>query len=144
MTYLSTLIVGIALAASTAAQDPKAAKGTAALQGTWVIASINGQAAPEGAPPMTLTFAGDKYTQEVGGQVDERGTFKVNASAKPMTIDLSIVEGADAGKTQLGIFEVSGDTLRAHLDTPGTQQRPTDLTARAGSILFVAKRSPKK
>ena len=140
MTNLFSIIVGIALSAGVTAQDSKDTKGAAALQGTWVITSFNGQAAPEGAPEMTLTFTADKYHQTLGGEVNERGTIKLDASKKPMMIDLIITEGSDAGKTQLGIFEVTGDTLRAVLDTPGTNQRPTDFTVKEGFIMFVGKK----
>jgi len=86
---------------------------------------------------MTLTFTGDTYHQTLGGEVNERGTIKLDASKKPMTIDLIITEGPDAGKTQFGIFEVTGDTVRANLDTPGAQQRPIDFTVKDASIIFV-------
>ena len=140
MTYFSMFIAGIALAAGVLAQDSKDTKGAAALQGTWVITSINGQTAPEGSPEMTLTFAGDKYHQTLGGEVNERGTIKLDASKKPMTIDLIITEGSDAGKMQLGIIEVTGDTVRANLDTPGINQRPTDFTVKEGFVMFEGKR----
>jgi uncharacterized protein (TIGR03067 family) len=140
MTHFSMVIAGIALAASVLAQESKDTTGAAALQGTWVITSINGQSAPEGSPEMTLTVIGDKYHQTLAGQVNERGTIKVDASKKPMTVDLMITEGQDAGKTQLGVIEVSGDTLRANLDTPAAQQRPADFTVRDASIMFVGKK----
>ena len=113
-----------------------------ALQGTWVVTTMNGQEAPAGAPELSITFTGDKYHQTLGGQVNERGSYKVDASKKPMTIELTITEGQDAGKTQLGVFDITGDTLRANLDTPGANQRPTDFTAKEGSLLFVAKKQP--
>jgi uncharacterized protein (TIGR03067 family) len=139
MTYVAMAAAAIALASGLIVQDPKGS-GTAQLQGTWVIESINGKPMPEGAPPMTLTFAGDKYHQTVGGDVNERGSIKVDASKKPMTIDLLIGEGDDAGKIQLGIFEVTGGTLRANLDTPGAGQRPLDFNVKDGSIMFVGKK----
>ena len=140
MTHFSMLFAGIALAAALAGQDPKPGTGAAALQGTWIITSVNGQTAPEGSPQMTLTFAGDKYHQTVGSEVTERGTIKVDASKKPMTIDLMIAEGSDAGKTQLGVIELSGDTLRANLDTPGARQRPSDFTVKEGFVMFEGKK----
>jgi uncharacterized protein (TIGR03067 family) len=140
MTQFTIFITGFALAAGVLAQEAKDAKPIAALQGTWVVTSINGQSAPEGAPEMTLTFAGDKYHQTLGGEVNERGTIKVDASSKPMAIDLVIAEGPDAGKTQLGIIEVTGDTLRANLDTPGVGSRPTDFTIKEGFVMFVGKK----
>jgi uncharacterized protein (TIGR03067 family) len=140
MTHFSMVIAGIAIAAAGFVQEAKGTKGPAALQGTWVISSINGQTAPEGSPEMTLTFTGDKYQQALGGEVNERGTVKIDVSKKPMTIDLVITEGPDAGKTQLGIIEVSGDTVRANLDTPGAQQRPADFAVQEGFVMFVGKK----
>jgi uncharacterized protein (TIGR03067 family) len=140
MTYFSMVVAGIVLMAGAVAQESKDTTGAAALQGTWVIESINGQPVPAGAPPLMLTFTGDKYHQTLGGDVNERGTFKIDSSKKPITIDLIITEGDDAGKTQLGIMEVAGDTLRANLDTPGTGQRPADFTVKDGGIMFVGKK----
>ena len=137
MLHFTVVLMALVLAVPQAAKKPAA--GAAALQGTWITESINGQSA-EGQPELSLTFTGANYHQTFGGQVNERGTFKVDTSKKPMTIDLTIVEGDDAGKVQLGIFEVSGDTLRAHFDVPGGQARPTDMTAKEGSLLVVAKK----
>jgi uncharacterized protein (TIGR03067 family) len=144
MFHFTTLIAGLALAASIATQGTKPTAAAAALQGTWLITSINGKAAPEGSPQLTLTFAGDKYHQTYGGEVNERGTIKIDATKKPMTIDLIITEGSDAGKTQLGIIAVTGDTLRAKFDTPGAQQRPTDFTVKEGSLMVEGKKQTKK
>jgi hypothetical protein len=56
-----------------------------------------------------------------------------------MTIDLSIAEGNDAGKTQLGILEVTGDTMRAAFNPPGSTERPASVTA--GALVIVAKKT---
>jgi len=117
--------------------DPNAAV-LASLQGKWVINSFNGQAVGEGGMEVSLTFTGDKYAQAMNGEVNERGTIKLDASKKPMTIDLIITEGSDAGKTQLGVFEVTADKLTANLNTPGTTQRPADFTPQEGFFVFVA------
>ena len=139
MLRVAVALFVIALASPLSAQKPGAGP-AAALQGTWIFQSINNQPAPEGAPETSVTFKGDTYQQTSGGQVNERGTFKVDASKKPMTIDLTIVEGSDAGKTQLGIFEVSGDTLRANFGLAGEKTRPADLKPAEGSLLLVAKK----
>ena len=139
MTRIAVVLIAIALAAPLSAQKPAAAS-AAALQGTWIFESINGEAPGEGAPEMTLTFSGKNYHQTVGAEVNERGTFTVDVSRKPMTIDLTIVEGADAGKSQPGIFELSGDTLRANFALPGGTTRPADMKPSEGSLLLVAKR----
>jgi uncharacterized protein (TIGR03067 family) len=139
MTRFGIVIALIGLSTGVLAQGSKGRDGTAALQGTWAVTSLNGQAIPDGAPELTLTFSGNKYHQTLAGQVNERGTFKVDASKKPMTIDLAITEGDDAGKTQLGIIEVTGDTMRCNLDTPGAGQRPADFTVKNG-VMFAGKK----
>jgi uncharacterized protein (TIGR03067 family) len=147
MSHVTVLIATFLLSATMAGDQAKpAAKtgakpaaATAALQGTWVMTSMNGQAPPAGEPELTLTFAGDTYHQTVGGKVNERGTIKVDGTKKPMTIDLLITEGSDANKTQLGIFEVTGDTLKAAFGAPGATQRPTDFSGKDGFIAVMKK-----
>ena len=119
MTQLCMVMIGMALTAGVLAQAPKPAakdaKAAAALDGTWVLTSINGEPLSD---ELTLTIAGGKYHQTVGGTINERGTIKIDASKKPMTIDLAITEGSDAGKTQLGIVEVTGDTISVPRTSP--------------------------
>lgn len=148
MTQLATIVAGITLVTSLYAQGtkpqskpgtkPQAAKGAAVLQGTWTVSSINGQTATEGNE-LKLTFDGSKYHQTYGGTVNERGTFTVDATKKPMTIDLSITEGNDAGKTQLGLFEVTGDTMHVTFNAPGATERPVSLEK--GALVVAAKKS---
>ena len=76
------------------------------LQGKWAIATFNGQDVPAEAQ-FFLVFSGDKYEQWNSGSVDERGTIKVDPKTKPMSIDLIITEGNDAGKTQPGVYELT-------------------------------------
>jgi len=127
-------------APSAAKPAPPLSKAAAPLQGTWIITSVNGKPPGEGAQELTLTFAGDKYSQAVGGTVNERGTIKIDAAKKPMTIDLGITEGSDAGKMQLGIIEVKGDALRATLGQPSASTRPTSFEAKEGELAVVGKR----
>lgn len=133
-----------AQAGKPAAQGTKSAapssKAAAPLQGTWIVTSINGKPSPGGEQELTLTFAGDTYRQAVGGKVNERGTIKIDASKKPMTIDLAITEGSDAGKTQLGIVEVKGDTMRASFDLPGVGKRPASFEMKEGELAVVGQR----
>jgi uncharacterized protein (TIGR03067 family) len=144
MTYVRIVLALVVMSVGLGAQAGKSAapptKAAATLQGTWVIASVNGKPAGEGASELTLTFAGDKYHQAVGGKVNERGTIKIDASKKPMTIDLAITEGSDAGKAQLGIVEVKGDTLRASFDQPGAGKRPTSFETTEGALAIVGKK----
>jgi uncharacterized protein (TIGR03067 family) len=142
MTQLCMVVVALAVStgvyAQAGAKGAAAAKAAAAaLQGTWILTTVNGEPLSE---ELALTIAGDKYHQTVGGTVNERGTIKIDTTKKPMTIDLVIAEGSDAGKTQLGIIEVTGDTIRGNLDRPGAAQRPSDFNIKDGAIMFVGKR----
>ena len=63
MPHFAVLIASLLLTATIAGEQAKPTKpaaATAALQGTWVLTSMNGQAPADGAPELTLTFAGDK------------------------------------------------------------------------------------
>jgi uncharacterized protein (TIGR03067 family) len=93
------------------------------IQGQWQAVSLNGQSLPNGME-MTLSFSGDKYENWANGALDERGTVKIHASTKPVSIDFAIIEGDDAGKTQLGLVEVNGDSLILSFATPGNPVRP--------------------
>lgn len=111
-----------------------------AVQGVWVITSANGQDAPAGSPEITLTITGDKYAQTVDGNVIERGTFKIDETKKPMTLDLTITEGDSSGKHQVGIIEVTDTTMRGNLNQAGETVRPTDFQPAEGLFSFVCKK----
>jgi uncharacterized protein (TIGR03067 family) len=141
MKAIGTVVAVLALAVGAIAQDAK--KAGASLEGTWALGSLNGKGL-DGGPSLQLTFAAGKYHQTLDNNVNERGTYKIDASKKPMTIDLMIAEGDDAGKTQLGVFEVTGDKLRANLGFPGAPERPKDFTISESGLMFEAARQVKK
>lgn len=97
------------------------------LQGNWAVTTFNGQSIPPEAGAY-LVFNGDKYEQWTGDSVDERGSVKIDPKTKPVSIDLVISEGSDAGKTQPGVYELSGDTLSIGLATPGNTTRPSAIS----------------
>jgi uncharacterized protein (TIGR03067 family) len=141
MSRVITFIACLVLASGVAAQTPKppaAAKALDGLQGIWVIKTFNGQPAGEGE--VSLTITADKYAQTVNGTVNERGTVTVDPSKKPTTIDLNIQEGDDAGKLQVGLVAVEGDTMTLKLNTPGSATRPKDLSVEEGFFVVVCAR----
>ena len=106
------------------------------LQGNWVITSFNGQDVPAEAQ-FFLAFNGDKYEQWNNGTVDERGTIKVDPKTKPMSIDLIIAEGGDAGKTQPGVYELTdATTLSIGLAVPGNTTRPSSIANAERQVLL--------
>ncbi len=110
-----------------------------AFQGTWVLTSTDGPPLAQSGE-LTITVTGDKYAQAVAGEVNERGTIKLDTTKKPTWIDLQITEGADAGKLQVGVIEVTGNTMKGVLAIAGATTRPTSLTPAEGVIAFVGKK----
>ncbi len=110
-----------------------------AFQGTWVLTTVDGQPLAQNGE-LTITVTGDKYAQAVAGDVNERGTIKIDSTKKPTWIDLQITEGADAGKLQVGLIEVTGNTMKGVLAVAGATTRPTSLTPAEGAIAFVGKK----
>jgi uncharacterized protein (TIGR03067 family) len=134
-----TLAAALGFAVGVSAQAPTTAvpKALVPFQGTWVLTSINGQPGPDGSE-LALTFTGDKYVQTFNGEVQERGTIKVDPAKKPMTIELTILEGNDGGKTQFGVIEIAGDSMTGNLNTPGDTTKPADFAQQPGFFLFKA------
>jgi uncharacterized protein (TIGR03067 family) len=118
--------------------DTAKSKTLTALQGAWLITMANGQDRT-GQAEMVVTITDDKYVQTVSGQVIEKGTMKFDDAKKPITIDVVIVEGSDAGKVQLGVFEfISATEVRGKLSGPGEPTRATDFTPAEGTFAFTA------
>ncbi|HKV99222.1 MAG TPA: TIGR03067 domain-containing protein [Vicinamibacterales bacterium] len=107
------------------------------LQGVWTMTSNNGQDMAGSGQVVVTTITGNKYEQTANGQVAERGTFKVDESKKPMTVDISPTEGQYAGMSELGVCQLSGKTLTCKIAQPGVAARPTDFAPADGFTTFV-------
>jgi uncharacterized protein (TIGR03067 family) len=84
---------------------------------------------------MKLVIEGNKYTVTFADSVD-KGTTKVDATAKPKTMDIMGTEGANKGKTMLAIYEDNGDTMRVCYDLTG-KMRPTEFKTTADKPFFL-------
>jgi uncharacterized protein (TIGR03067 family) len=102
-------------------------KALAPFQGTWVVTSVEGEGLPAGVH-VGMVLAGDDYQGLKQGKVDERGTIRVESTPKPMTIDFVLTEGIHAGKTQLGLVEITDDRMTLVLAEPGATARPKAMT----------------
>ena len=122
-------------AAIAAAQVPEA------LRGTWVLTSAEGKPLPTGVH-VSLVIAENGYHGTANGKINERGTMKVDSATRPMNIDLMVSEGLSAGKTQLGIVEVTGDAMQLALAEPGATARPNTFSG--GLALARVKPLPKE
>ncbi len=109
------------------------------LQGEWIAAEVvaNGETVPADAlAGIKLKIKGNEYFVETGEGPDQ-GTFKLNASTNPKSMDVS----AQSGTELPAIYEVSGDTFKACYAANGAA-RPAEFKSTQGSdhVLAVYKR----
>lgn len=136
-TLRNALLIGFAVAAFAPVWTEESGavkKDMAALQGEWsmVSGSADGQPMPdEMRKQMKRICKGDEATTMMGAQVFLKAKIAIDPSKKPKTIDYQMTEGFTKGKTQLGIYEVDGDTFRSCFAKPGAE-RPTDFASKPG------------
>ena len=127
------------------AQDAK--KETAQLEGEWTMVSgeIDGQSMPEEMRKTARRVVKDgETTVTIGDRLFMKARFSIDPAKKPKTIDYTMTGGPTEGKTQLGIYELDGDTVKFCFSAPG-KDRPTEFTTKEGSgrTLSVWKRAKK-
>ncbi len=113
------------------------------LQGTWVRASIERDGKPSPADELKnsrLTLKGDKYTLD-DGKEKRTGTFKLDATKTPKTLDIISDAGPNKGKTLKAIYKIEGDTF-TYCVAPPDKDRPTEFSGKEGTghTLLVNKR----
>jgi uncharacterized protein (TIGR03067 family) len=140
MRKLRWLLVLLLVGGAAAADDPKddaTAKDLKAMQGDWQALSMvqDGLPIPEDdAQALFRTVKDDHYTVYRYRQAVGKGTFKVDATRTPRTIDF--MPAAPAGgvaKPILGIYEWDGKDRYRVCYTPPGQERPTDFTCKKDS-----------
>jgi uncharacterized protein (TIGR03067 family) len=136
MLFRSVLVFTMVLSFSLAARSDDAKTDT--IDGTWLpaTAELAGKKFPdEIRKTMKLVIKGNKYTVTVGKNPD-KGTIKLDSTAKPKAMDITGTEGPNKGKTILAIYERKGDTLRICYDLSG-KSRPKEFKTREGTQLFL-------
>ncbi len=142
-------ILGITASGGTGARaDDKAdvEKELKKFQGTWTFESVEagGKEVPAAQfEGITVTFEGDKYTVKKGEQVVQAATQKLDPSKSPKTLDVTVAEGPNKGAIMLGIYEISGDTLKVCF-VPEGNKRPTQFKSASGSETLVVHKRLKK
>jgi uncharacterized protein (TIGR03067 family) len=114
--------------------DDATKKEMARLEGEWSMVSgeIGGQAMPEQfVKTGKRVCKGNETTSSISGRVFMKATFTIEPSKKPKTIDYTMTDGPTKGKTQLGIYEWDGDTVRFCFAAPG-KDRPTEFKTKEG------------
>jgi uncharacterized protein (TIGR03067 family) len=141
MRRISLLVVGVLFVGLAFAEDSK--KDLDKLQGTWVRASVERNGKPASADELKntkLTLKDDKYTLD-DSKEKRTGTFKLDATKTPKTLDIVADTGPNKGKTLKGIYKIEDDTFTYCVGGPD-KDRPTEFTGKEGSgyTLLVNKR----
>jgi uncharacterized protein (TIGR03067 family) len=148
MTTLTAVVLTSLIAAPIPKEEPK--KG---IEGEWkVVEFVKGGTPREKDRLGTVTFKGDQMTISMttnGRKRDETLTFTLDPKAKPMTIDLRPVKGAnDQGvrKDQVvkGIYKLEKDKLTICFGLDATE-RPKEFKSEKDSKvgMFVLERVKK-
>jgi len=146
-----SLIAGVGMLAMAGDADDEATKkDQKALTGTWRVISEEREGkklSEEELKGAVATYSADgKYSMVRGGAKPVyEGTFKIDPTKKPKTIDFTQTkESKTKGRVIPGIYEVEGDTLRV-CRTTGSKERPRAFSAEAGSgqVLLLLKREKK-
>jgi uncharacterized protein (TIGR03067 family) len=132
-TLLALGLMASALSLSAAADDKKDP-----TAGKWVIESVTREGKSNDVlKGAAREHADGKYTITPAKGAATVGTYKLDATKSPMTIDMMPKGGNYDGKTLLGIAKLDGDTLTIAFAEPG-KDRPAKFESAAGSGVVVA------
>lgn len=152
MKTISVVAVGILMfgllgRASAVTPEERLKREQEKLAGTWRVAGmqVNGTILPaRQVPDLRLTFKDGKFTVRLGKDKPQEGTYKIDPSKKPKTIDINNGKTeAEKDKNQVGIYELIGNSLRI-CACPASSERPTDYTTndKPGYTVLILKREP--
>jgi uncharacterized protein (TIGR03067 family) len=133
------VLIGVAVIGIVGSHRSIAGGAKTELEGTWELVAIEADGKELKAPKdAQMVTTGNKFVLKTGDKVVIVGTFKVDASTKPKTIDVTYTEGPDKGKSFKGIYEVDGDTSRFCRPLNPEDARPTEFKTKAGGGVFLA------
>ena len=147
MTRFSVVVLSMALMAVLGDSDADAnAKDLEKMQGDWAVVSVVRDGVKEeddNAQSLFRTVKGNQYTVFLFDKAVGNGTFKIDATKKPKTIDS--FPANLAGKALLGIYQIEGDTITTCYAAAG-KARPAEFSSKKGSehTLMVWEREKKK
>jgi uncharacterized protein (TIGR03067 family) len=130
------LIAAGGLLAAETPKDEASRKDLEKMQGDWQATKmvLDGFVIPDDdAQSLFRTVKGDQYTVFKFEKMRGKGTFRLDATKTPKTIDAQ--PDGPPGKApplMLGIYEIDGNTLKMCFSAPG-KERPKDLEAKEGS-----------
>jgi uncharacterized protein (TIGR03067 family) len=103
------------------------------LQGDWAAVSMvyDGHKLPDDdAQSLFRTVKGEQYFLFLFKKVIGKGTFKIDATKQPKTIDFLSASAAANSQPIHGIYELDGDTWKVCYASPG-KERPKEFQSPA-------------
>jgi len=103
-------------------------------EGTWQMTAAVFDGTPMAENMIrwaTRETRGDVTSVLAGPQVMLRARFTLDESTKPTSVEYVNLDGSNKGKSQRGIAELSGDTLRVCM-APPNKPRPRDFASAKG------------
>lgn len=113
-TFAFALMITLATGTSVYSAEKKAATSSKALQGEWKCAEVVEKGKTYKAPEQLLwVFADDKVTVLLEGRKQHTGTFVVEPSATPATIDMNLkgVTSTNVDQDIVAIYKLEKDRL---------------------------------
>jgi uncharacterized protein (TIGR03067 family) len=136
--HFSTLLTAVLLLGAAPARE--SARGDSdSLEGTWSLVSVEINAQPLSMDKLKdsrLVVKGENYAFRLGGSRLEM-THKLDPGKSPKTLDLTLTEGPDKGKTYHAIYRLEGDTLTICRNVEPDKVRPTEFATTPGSGLML-------
>lgn len=118
---------------------------TREIQGTWlpVKAELAGKPMKDESLKKIVSLKLENGKYVVTAESLDKGTYTMDAAAKPKAIDITGAEGPNVGKKIPAIYELDGDTLRICYNLGGGT-RPTEFKSPAGQLIFLVTYQRKK
>lgn len=109
------------------------------LHGVWQAISVvvSGEKIPgEDVNTIQLTLTSTRFTTRRGGETLFDSSYSVDATKRPMQIEMIGTGGDFEGQAALGIYAFEGETLRLCYKMPGFA-RPDEFASAPGSGAFL-------
>jgi uncharacterized protein (TIGR03067 family) len=90
---------------------------------------------------QVLVFKDGKYTETMNGKETEAGSYKIDATKNPHTIDFMVNKGKEKGKIQLGLIKIEGDVMTMVLAEHGSKVRPENFEGVNDFEVMILKRN---